>query len=151
MITPRGQILVCRTGMPPCVFCVVRLCIVRFAFVRCALSVLLVCYVWVLACVLVCHADPHPSPRVYVQDAPPVSTLKTSPCVPAPRPQVLPHAGVVRTHGDVLNVDTARTHRDHNHSHNTTRQQHTTSHGDRDRDRLREDEREETRQESKRR
>ena len=69
VITLREQILVDGTGDDTlrvlcCVLC-------DCAFVRC---VLLVCNVWVLVCVLVCHAEPpsssHPSPRVYVQNVP---------------------------------------------------------------------------------
>ena len=45
--TVRGQILVGRTGDD-------TLRVLCCAFVRCAMCVLLVCTVWVLACVLVC-------------------------------------------------------------------------------------------------
>ena len=152
VITLRGQILVRRTGdailrVLCCLFCVC-------AFVRCALCVcLLVSNVWVLACVLACHADPSLPTHPHL-----------SPCVRSKRPPCVctgtTPASVTGTHKDVLNVHTvvfnvphhtARTHRDHNDIHNTTRQQHTTSHGDRDRERQRERREREEREKRERR
>ena len=57
----------------------------------------------VLCCVcgVVCGAAWHAKEKTSV------CRFKTSPCVPAPRAHVLPHAGVVPgTHGDVLNLHT---------------------------------------------
>ena len=134
VINLRGQILESRTGdatlrVMCCAF--VRLCVVR--------CVLLVCNVWVLACVLVCvcvlvlvcHADPpflSPplSPRVYVQNALRVYIQNVTPCVLGTTPARVTTCG----RGSVPH-HTARTHHDHNHIHNTTQQQHTTSRGER--------------------
>ena len=49
-----------------------------------------VCVVWCVWCL-----------RVYVQNAS-VCRFKTSPCVPAPRPHVLPHAGLVPVHTETF-------------------------------------------------
>ena len=151
--------------MTPCVFCVVRC-----AFLRCALCVC--CWCWCCSFVVVGVSPPlsfspppsppspftlhhpHSSLHVYVQNA--------APCAPAPRPQVLPHAGVVQVHtGTFLNVHTevfqratphrTRTPRPHN-THNTTRQHHTETGTERDRERvIRQDQREETRHDKTRR
>ena len=115
------------------VFCVVLCCVVC-----CALCVLLVCNVWVLVvCVLAwCWCvtltpSSHPSLSVYVQNAR-VCAFKTFPCVLAPRPQVLPHAGVVPVHtGTFLNVHTGvfsvPCHTTP-HAHTTTTMTYTTQH-----------------------
>ena len=73
------------------------MCVVCCAFVRCALCVLLVCSVWVLACVFVCVCvcwcwcvtlTPHPSPP----SSPPASPSHPplSPCVRSKRLPPLP-------------------------------------------------------------
>ena len=175
-----GKILASRTGDDTlrvlcCVLCVV-----------CVVGVQCVC-VCVLVLVLVCHADPsssppppspsslpphppphthtptsplshHSSPRVHVQNAPSVCTFKTSPCVSAPRPQVLHmraccqytrerfesrHGGRFESTQEGFSVPhhTARPHHDHKrHTHKTQQQpqqQHTETGTERDRERKR--------------
>ena len=59
--------------------------------VLCVVAWCCVVVVWLLCCVVWCgvwHAEIKPS----------VCRFKTSPCVPAPRAHVLPHAGVVLVH-----------------------------------------------------
>ena len=109
----------------------VRLCVVCVVGVQCVgVGVCVGCVRWCWCwCVTLTLPPTHPSLRVYVQNAP-VCTFKTSPCVPAPRPQVLPHAGVVPgTHGDVLNVHTgfSACHTTP-HAHTTTTTTYTTQH-----------------------
>ena len=87
-----------------------------------------------------------------------VCRFKTSPCVPAPRAHLLPHAGVVpvhtgtfliytrrrffgRTHGFFTFFQRAAIHTN-THTHTNTTPQHTTPHGDRERDRDRQRRRE---------
>ena len=110
-----------------------------------------------------------PLSRVSVQKTS-VCRFKTSPCVPAPRPHVVTHAGVVPVHTEAfLNVHTGTPHTPHHTTthttphtpHNTTthttprqRQRDTETETERNRERQRETERDrkrdETRQEKKR-
>ena len=139
--------------MPPCGFCVVRLCV-------CALCVLLVCNVWCLrVCWRVCwcwcwcgtltHHPLHTIPLPHLSSCvrskrSNVCTFRTSPVCTGTTPASYhmrawcryTRRGFECTHGVFSEPHhTARTHRDHNDIHNTTRKQHTTSHGDRDRER----------------
>ena len=155
--------------MTPCVFCVVCC-----AFVRCALRVLLLCNVWVLACVggvcvwvsvLVCHADPttttHTSPPLSPtreglglglqpgrsDDGKPQAKKKLWSCSHT-------HGGrFERTHGGFQRATPHRTHteRPQGHTHKTQHppsQQHTETGTERDRER---DTEKETRQDKTRR
>ena len=83
-------------SLSPCVV----LCVVAWCCVVCVCCVVLCCVVLccvVLCCVLccvcgvVCGATWHAEKTF-------VCRYRTSPCVPAPRPHVLPHAGVVPVH-----------------------------------------------------
>ena len=71
--------------LSPCVVVCVRegLCVVRVGCVWCVCGVWCVC----VYCVVLWHAE-----KISV------CKFKTSPCVPAPRAHVLPHAGVVSVH-----------------------------------------------------
>ena len=110
---------------------------------------------------LVSRTDGDPPPLSLLSPSPPcvrpknasVCRFKTSPCVPAPRPHVVTHAGVVPVHTEAfLNVHTGTPHH--------TTPQHTqhitpqhTPHRDRDRQKQRETERDrerETRQDKRR-
>ena len=73
----------------------VSLCLSLSLSVSLCLSLCLsVCVVWCVWCPRV-YVQKHL--RVYVRNAS-VCRFKTSPCVPAPRPHVIPHAGVVPVH-----------------------------------------------------
>ena len=130
MRTPRELFLVSRTGDDhPCVLC--------YAFVRCALCVLLVCNVCWCVCWCWCWCGTLSSPPLPLlapcvrSKRPSVCTFKTSPCVPAPRPQVLPHAGAVPAHRETfLNVHTGFS-ACHStpHAHTATTTTYTTQHG----------------------
>ena len=63
-----------------------------------------VCVVWCVWCPRV-YVQKHL--RVYVQNAS-VCRYKKSPCVPAPRPHVLTHAGVVPVHTGTFRMHTRR-------------------------------------------
>ena len=59
--------------------------------------------------------------RVCIRNVP-LCTFETSPCVPAPRPHALSHAGVVPVHTEVfLNVHTGTPHTPHNTDRETQR------------------------------
>ena len=108
----------------------------------------------------VTHSPPLPlSPRL-----PSVCSFKTSSCVPAPRPHVVPHARGAGTLGDILNLHTEaffqcatphNTHNTHTTTHTTTPQnnnteQHTETDRDRENKRRQDERRGETRQEKRR-
>ena len=69
------------------VLCVVVLCGVCVCVVLCCVLCCVVCCV----CGVVCGA-------AWYAEKTSVCRFKTSPCVPAPRAHVLPHAGVVPVH-----------------------------------------------------
>ena len=147
-MTLREQILVSRIGDDTlrvlcCVLCVA--CVVGVQCVGVGVCVLVL--------VLVCHADPPLFPSspptsplsVCTPKTRPVCTFQASLCVPAPRPQVLPHAGMVPLQTDVLNVHTgvfsvphhtARTHHDLNDMHTRQNNNHNNKRrqGQRDRE-----------------
>ena len=104
----------------------------RLFVVRCVVCCwCAMCWCWCWCVTLTLHPSTH---HVY-----PVCTFKTSPCVPALRPQVLPRAGVVPVHtGTFCMYNTGvfsvphRTTRTH-HDHNDTQHKPTTTHADTDR------------------
>ena len=137
-ITLRGQIFVSRTG--DVTLRVVRLCVC--AFVRLCVCVCCwcamrgswhVCWCQCLCVTLTSHPQHHTnsSPRVYVQNALTVCTFNTSPFVPAPRPQVLPHAGEVPVHTETFQMYARVFSACHTtpHAHTSTTTTCTTHHG----------------------
>ena len=102
--------VVCGVGCVVCVVCVlcVLCCVCLVVCVVCVVCVVVVCGVWcVLCCVCVCGVWWCLVCGVARRKKTSVCRFKTSPCVPAPRAHVLPHAGVVLVHtGDVLNLHT---------------------------------------------
>ena len=75
-----------------------------FSLCFCLLSLSLSVYVCLCLCVVWCVVW---CLRVYVQNAS-VCRFKTSPCVPAPRAHMLPHAGVVPVHTGTFGIYTRR-------------------------------------------
>ena len=86
-LSPCGVVVLC--GVVWCVWCVCVLCCV-------------VCCVVLCVCGVVCGAAWH------AEKTSSVCRFKTSPCVPAPRAHVLPHAGVVPVHRGTFSIYTRR-------------------------------------------
>ena len=163
VVTSLGQILVHSTGDNTLRVLCCALFVVCVVGVKCVGGGVCWCWCWCWCwCVTLISTSTLSTP-LFSPSVPPVCTFETSPCVPAPRPQVLPLAGKCDTcgrragaHGDVLKHwgfqratphHTARTHHDHKNTHKRQQQppQHTETGTERDRERrkrkCREDER----------
>ena len=119
VVISRGQILVNSTGDNTLRVLCCALFVVCVVGVQCVGVLVLV-----LVLVLVCHADLHLHPLHTTPLT--MCTCKTSPCVPAPRPQVLPLAGVVPVHtGTFWNTGFSACHTTPHRTHTPRPQKHT--------------------------